>query len=189
MHVNHDLDDVHLLNEVLVGSGLSVEYIPIAYRRSARADGLKATDHMVDSLQSAIERSPRSRRLCVIEDGGFSSMLPDVSDLAFVVEQTSKGSLAHHEASPRLPVLSVPRSSLKCRVESTGLGIRLADELSSLVAVFRNVSTRISSADSGLGYSRSSARHPPQRRLRLSRQRVRHGRIRSRSSRARRDFP
>jgi len=132
LHVNHDLDDVHHLTGLLSGAGADVTFVAVEYSD----DGYNSHD-----IRARIETwlaDSGGERMIVVEDGGHYVTAPS-SLVSLSVEQTTNGHRrandAHAADGLPHPVMSISRSTLKTRIEPIILGVRIVDELSSLLAM------------------------------------------------------
>ena len=140
LHLNHHLDDVLLLDELLRSVGVRSEFIPIPYAQRAMNDRTLWRDRFMVEVQGQLRRLQEP--VVVLEDGGYLVQAAIESKLSkqilFAVEQTRFGAEIARKArdAGRLdfPVLSCARATVKCRVESAALAVRLCDFLSEFVA-------------------------------------------------------
>lgn len=141
VHVNHRLEDVHAVSSLLEAHGATVTFVGLPYDerewplRPLRASWREQVVQKVRNLLTDL----RSEDVAVVEDGAYAIEAAASSNmrLRFAVEQTRFG----HEVACALfdsgaltfPVLSCARSTVKCRVESQFLAIRLGEILSAFL--------------------------------------------------------
>lgn len=144
VHINHDLDDVRVLHSLLEARAREAVFIPIPYARRTGALGSWRRDFVDLVADQLLEVTGPA---LIVEDGAYAieGLLKNdgrqrFADLGIerVVEQTQFGSelgrLGLRDTSdlPAIAIVSCARSTIKCRVESQFLAVRLAEFLSSL---------------------------------------------------------
>jgi hypothetical protein len=138
LHVNHELEDVAAFQEMLVSAGFLAEFRGIPYRRRRRS--IRNIGSFRDNLLNAVRLFLESQEdpVAVVEDGGYAvdaALRWGLDDrIEFTVEQTRFGAnvaaRALSDQALSFPVISCARSSVKCRVESQLLAIRLSEYIS-----------------------------------------------------------
>ena len=148
-HINHDLADINSLNRVLELAGANVHFVPIPYRKRVDVSALETEkpwrsrylDFLSDELGPLLDVCDLSRTV-VVEDGAYYAELASagrVGIAAFTAEQTTSGArrLARfrREAALATPAYACASATVKLRVESQFLGIRLPEDISGLMAM------------------------------------------------------
>ena len=153
IHINHDLADINSLNRLLELAGANVHFLPIPYRKRVDASALengsngqhpwraRYLDVVREELGPLLEVCDLGRTV-VVEDGAYYAELAAsgrVGVAAFTVEQTTSGTrrLARFRREGVLATTAYACASatVKLRVESQFLGIRIPEDISGLMAM------------------------------------------------------
>jgi hypothetical protein len=110
LHVNHDLEDVHVLTELLRQSGLDVTYVPVSYSGGG---------YEPDKVRQKIERwlsAHAGRELAVLEDGGHY-VRQSSPRVLLSIEQTTFGIRRAQRSHGMAAVISVSSCAVNLAVD------------------------------------------------------------------------